>query len=223
MSDNKAVADWISEICARTGWDGTRIAREAGLSPSTVLRIAKPDCQHLASLRTLRKIAEAAGVPLPTGFTRTKAAEALLRGGTSMSDEEAWTVPMRSFSLLPARLSPVKRGEIRIERPACLAGIEGAFAFHVWNDELAPAVRTRDLLYAKPGLDMGEGDLVVLEEGEDRARVGFLVGIENDGYRIMVRGGAVDVPAAQVVAVSTVVLVDRKGRTGRVRWDRPAA
>ena len=55
---------WVSDVLTRTGWSGHKLARAAGVSPSTIHRILKDD-QFVTATRTIDKIATASGVSAP--------------------------------------------------------------------------------------------------------------------------------------------------------------
>lgn len=87
---------------------------------------------------------------------------------------ESSTIRMRSFGPMPARLSPVKRGEIRVGRPEGLVGTgEAAFAFYPPDNQLAPMLRDRDLMYAVEG-EPNVNDLIVVIDRTGSARIGIL-------------------------------------------------
>lgn len=100
---------------------------------------------------------------------------------------ESDTIRLRSFGPMPARLSPVKRGEIRIGRPPGLVGTgEAAFAFYPPDNQLAPILRDRDLVYAVAG-EPAVDDLVVVIDQSGRAGLGVLA--EIPGTRITLKQG----------------------------------
>lgn len=68
--------EWIKRAMERRGWTANRLAKEAGLAPSTVHR-ALNDPRFVTSTTTLEKIATATGLPSPvhsgTGFAEADA------------------------------------------------------------------------------------------------------------------------------------------------------
>jgi transcriptional regulator with XRE-family HTH domain len=56
--------DWLQAVKARTGWTPTRIARESGLTPTTILRFDNRDPKYpnALSAQTISQIAQGTGV-----------------------------------------------------------------------------------------------------------------------------------------------------------------
>lgn len=82
------VRTWLLRVKAATGWSWTKIARTAGVAPSTLTKAVKPDHPHAMSTTTLTKISRGTGVPMPPdlgapateGFTETEAAPYIPEG-----------------------------------------------------------------------------------------------------------------------------------------------
>lgn len=230
---NEAVARWIADILEAKGWTHSDLAREAGRAISTITRAGRPDYPFTVTRKTVAGIARASGMPVPPeveqaldeAAARPAKPRNALKPARSPAPavERADTVPMRSFGPMPARLSLVKRGEIRVGRPGALAGVGGAFAFHPDDDSLAPAASTRDLLYAAPAHGLHKGDMLVLVTPGGRAHLGYLSAFDEEGYEILQAGGARRVPVGEVAEVASVVLVHRFGRPLCVVWDRSDA
>jgi len=65
-----AARAYVRQVLARTGWDGTTLARRAGLAPTTVTRfLNNASVKHSLSARSLSKIAGVSGLPLPGALT----------------------------------------------------------------------------------------------------------------------------------------------------------
>lgn len=58
MADDlrEAGAELIRSICAQRGWSSARLAREAGVAPSTLFRALEPNGKFVMSTRTKAKI-----------------------------------------------------------------------------------------------------------------------------------------------------------------------
>ncbi len=117
---------------------------------------------------------------------------------------ESPTVLKRSFSFMPARLSPVKRGEIRVPRPPYLQGTgDRGFAFHPTDESLAPAgMRDQFYAYTAPA-KTGELILAVTQEG--RATVGLCTLCDETEVRIQ-NGSAVTSLTPDAIAETAIVV-----------------
>lgn len=125
---------------------------------------------------------------------------------------ESPTIRMRSFGPMPARLSPVKRGEIRVGRPEGLVGTgEAAFAFYPPDNQLAPMLRDRDLVYAVAG-EPAVDDVIVVIERTGRAGLGVLA--EPYGARLTLKQGnlARVYERDEVAEIGLIRIIHRDGR-----------
>lgn len=66
----KAVIEWFDHILKQKRWDPKRMAKESKLAPSTLYRILKndEDYRFVPSLKTLRKVSEGTGYPVPNAL-----------------------------------------------------------------------------------------------------------------------------------------------------------
>lgn len=58
-------ARWLQQVLDHTGWNAARLAREAGLSPSTISRGIDRESKFVPTLPTLQAVARAAKLPPP--------------------------------------------------------------------------------------------------------------------------------------------------------------
>lgn len=66
FSKEKALS-YVRSVLDQTGWGPTRLAREAGLSQSTITRpLNDRRHKHTLSYKTLQAIESASGIPMPT-------------------------------------------------------------------------------------------------------------------------------------------------------------
>jgi len=63
--DQEAARRFLREILRATGWPPSRLAKLAGMSPSTLTRFLNGSPTHTLSSRTISKIRAAAGRVLP--------------------------------------------------------------------------------------------------------------------------------------------------------------
>ncbi|MCW2225668.1 transcriptional regulator with XRE-family HTH domain [Bradyrhizobium japonicum] len=188
----EAVIAWIRLLMRKRDWSGTDLARNAGISPSTILRaLNQPDYEYVFSQRTLEKIARGAGEPLPIHL-RDHATDV----DQSSSDQTKWgwqppshphrLIEVRSVSALPvSSQSKVKvaKAEV-IPAPFHLEDDDTAFAFRNPDEVLAPWFRPRALMFATKARDPTGGDLVMLTGKDGRSRVRLLLGVSETGLSL---------------------------------------
>ena len=63
--DQAAARRFVTDILRVTGWSATKLARKAGLTPSTITRFLTGDVTHTLSERTIGKIRRAAANEIP--------------------------------------------------------------------------------------------------------------------------------------------------------------
>jgi transcriptional regulator with XRE-family HTH domain len=177
-------------------WTGSELARNAGLTPSTVLRLLNdPDHRFVPSLKTLQKISAASGQPIPKkvfdaiGVARSDASQQ--RG---FADQEVGrlrdagrTVRLRPISSLPTGLQ-AERGEVLVRCPPQLDGDETAFACYTPDAALEPWVKSGSLLFGTNRRDPIKDDLVLLTDAQGRSKVRLLV--HHDGRAMTVKAGS---------------------------------
>jgi hypothetical protein len=65
LQETKVVRDWLMEVMRRTGLKPTPLAKEAGLSPSTLLRALDDEAPSVLDRRSIKKIVDKFGVAGP--------------------------------------------------------------------------------------------------------------------------------------------------------------
>jgi transcriptional regulator with XRE-family HTH domain len=192
----QVVIEWINNILGRKGWHATELARRADLAPSTLLRLLNnPHHRFLPSLRTLQKIAEAAGIPISP-----KVMEALgsqtegnpvevtenIPQRTIRKPPRGWDIELRHVSALPASLQAAAAGrrETFVTAPPQLEGDETAFGFRMPDDSLGQWLPAGALMFATKWRDPIAGDLVMVTGKDDRTRVRLMVGIDEAGLKL---------------------------------------
>lgn len=70
-AERALVREFVERAAEAMGTDYTGIARKAGLAPSTITRFMRDTDAPILTTRTLGKIAQAAGIPLPSGSVGT--------------------------------------------------------------------------------------------------------------------------------------------------------
>jgi transcriptional regulator with XRE-family HTH domain len=191
------VIEWIDHILDRKKWNGTDLARKAGLAPSTILRLLNnPEHQFVPTVSTLQKIASGSGYPIPK-----KVLEALGAGDEATSQFEGSddgfdsrrvsrartpTVELRHVSSLPAALQSAasSRRDGYVAAPPQLEGDETAFAFHMPDSTFDPWLKSGQLMYASKRRDPVAGDTVMITDKNDKTRVRLLMDIDENGLSL---------------------------------------
>lgn len=206
MSDNKnaAVLEWIDHILKSKKWTGTDLARKAGLAPSTVLRmINDPNHQFVPSFRTLKKIADGSGYPIPQKLMedltspagRLEYAEELrppkeygvsvlarpVRETVVMDETE---VPVLYVSALPTALQAKSTKDQSVASIPQLKGDDTGFAFYMPDDSMAPVVHAGMLCYGSKRRDPKADDLLLITTADGRSTVRIFVGMDSKGLKL---------------------------------------
>ncbi|WP_316207498.1 hypothetical protein [Bradyrhizobium sp. SZCCHNR3118] len=196
----KVVVEWIDHILTRNKWDGTRLAREAKLAPSTILRLLNdPKHSFVPTLKTLQKIAEASGVPIPRKVTEALGAPKM-EASPNVEDDltegrrpraRAFTVELRHVSSLPASLqAPSTSRQSYVPAPPQLEDDETAFAFYMPDESFEPLLKSGTLIFATKRRDPVRNDLVMVTDKGDRTKVRLLCGIDEGGFRLLKKIGS---------------------------------
>jgi transcriptional regulator with XRE-family HTH domain len=192
----KAVIEWIDHILDRKKWDGTRLARESKLAPSTILRLINdPEHPFVPSLKTLQKIAEGSGYPIPRKVTEALGAPKMEAPEPGADDDfnegrrgrtRTSTVELRHVSSLPAALQAAasSKRDGYVGAPPQLESDETAFAFYMPDDSYDPWLKSGSLMFASKRRDPVAGDTVMLTDKGDRTKIRLLLGIDENGLRL---------------------------------------
>lgn len=187
----EAVIEWIRLLMQKRDWSGTDLARNAGISPSTILRaLNQPDYEYVFSQRTLEKIARGAGEPLPMHL-RDDVSD--IHGPSGSHPKRGWElsytyrlIDVRIVSALPVGAQSrvkVSKAEV-VPAPARLEDDSTAFAFRNPDEALGLWFRPRALMFATKARDPSGGDLVMLTGKDGRTRVRLLMGINEGGLSL---------------------------------------
>jgi transcriptional regulator with XRE-family HTH domain len=194
-------------------WTASELARNAGLTPSTVLRLLNdPAHRFVPSLKTLQKISVASDHPIPR---KVLDAIGAARSDTSQqrgfADQDAGrlreagkTVRLRPLSSLPIGLQS-ERGEVLVSCPPQLDGDETAFACYMPDAALEPWVKSGSLLFGTNRRDPIKDDLVLLTDAEGRSKVRLLVDI--DGRAMTVKAGSGALEAVRLGDLKEVAVI----------------
>ena len=191
------VIEWIDHILERKKWNGTDLARKAGLAPSTILRLLNnPDHHFVPTVLTLQKIADGSGYPIPKTVMSALGAHDAEIGGAEEDEasvgrrarqpSRSATVELRHISSLPAALQSAvsARRESYIPAPPQLDGDETAFAFHMPDNTLDPWFKSGSLMFATKRRDPCAGDTLLVTDKNGKSRVRLLMDITEAGLKL---------------------------------------
>ena len=163
-SSRAVVVEWIDHIREMKKWSGTDLARHSDLAPSTVLRLLHdPKHRFVPTLRTLQKIADGSGFPIPrkvtdaleapriepaaeTESTASPTSRRMKSGAVSDFSHPRATVEVRRVSSLPSALQAASgRAEVSVATPPQLEGDDTAFAFYAPDNTMDPYIKVGTL------------------------------------------------------------------------------
>jgi transcriptional regulator with XRE-family HTH domain len=186
------IIEWIDQILERKKWTGTDLARKAGLAPSTILRLLNdPDHSFVPTLRTLQKIADGSGYPLPkrvTDVVGSKAAE--LEEDTEVRrktrSERFAQVPLKHVSSLPSSLQSASTPdrETFVHVPQQLENDETCFGFYMPDNSYDPWMKSGALMFATKRRDPAPGDVILITDKTGKSRIRVLMDINEDGLKL---------------------------------------
>ena len=204
QSSRAVVVEWIDHILEMKNWSGTDLARHSDLAPSTVLRLLHdPKHRFVPTLRTLQKIAEGSGFPIPRKVTDALEAPRIepaaetestasptsrrMKSGAAVSNfsHPRATVEVRRVSSLPSGLRAASgRAEVSVATPPQLEGDQTAFAFYAPDNTMDPYIKVGTLMYASKRRDPFAGDFILVSDRTGRSRVRLLIDINEKGLHM---------------------------------------
>jgi phage repressor protein C with HTH and peptisase S24 domain len=169
-----AAIAYVNALVRETGLDLTNLARRAGVSSTTLTRFHNdPNYTNSLSARTLKKLSDATGVPLPPdlgGAPSHAMNHAIAAGGAGFN---AAAIPPAGPRDLPVvgHARGGKEGyffdngivESFVERPWFLLGQSNAYAVYVNDASMEPVLRHGQLAYVSPTVPPTPGDDVIVQ------------------------------------------------------------
>jgi phage repressor protein C with HTH and peptisase S24 domain len=165
-----AAIAYVDMLVRETGLDLTNLARRAGVSSTTLTRFHNdPRYTNSLSARTLKKLSDVTGVPLPPSLGGAANGGAPLAPGAL----NMHTVPQPGPRDLPV-VGHARGGqegyffdngivESYVERPWFLLGQSNAYAVYVNDGSMEPVLRHGQLIYVSPTVPPTPGDDVVVQ------------------------------------------------------------
>lgn len=166
----------IDKLAKEKGWSASRLAREAGLDPTTF----NPSKRHTnqakprwPSTESLAKILDATSTSLET-FVGLMLDEVPGReGGPSKRLRSVGLSEAGQTGLFDAAGFPVGEAWDEIDFPSIAD--KNAFALEVQGDGLRPAYRDGDVLVVSPNASIRRHDHVILKADSGELRIGILM------------------------------------------------
>jgi transcriptional regulator with XRE-family HTH domain len=185
----RSVISWIGRILEKNKWTGTDLARQAGIAPSTVLRLLNdPTHEFVPSMRTLSRIAGTSGGGIPRDVIEAVGAFGNRDSGQSRTNNPgsiaARVIEVRRFSSLPASLRGEHLRARKARVPDQLRSDPTLFAFEMFNEDLDPVIRLGTLLFASKHRDPIKGDIVLVSTKGGRSRVRVLFDVDEGGLTL---------------------------------------
>ena len=153
------VAEYVTDLVGRDGWNKRKLATVTGIDPSYVTRMVKGE--RNASAEVLKKMADQTGVPLPPELLAVLPPEGPAQtAGMGLVD-----VPL--YTLIPAAGGGAAyRSNVVSDRAPRLPGIIHArdvMAVRMPDDSMSPWRQPSEMIYLQPGWAVARGDHVLAE------------------------------------------------------------
>jgi phage repressor protein C with HTH and peptisase S24 domain len=168
----EAAIAYVDTLRRETGLDLTNLARHAGVSSTTLTRFHNnPDYRNSLSGRTLKKLSDVTGIPLPPDLGGIASAgrpkltsdlAAISRQSGSQSAPRDLPIVGRARSPRDAYFFDGTQAQAYVERPWFLFGQPDAYAVHINDDTMEPTFRHGHLVYVSPAVPASSGDDVVV-------------------------------------------------------------
>lgn len=211
-----AAIAYVDMLVRETGLDLTNLARRAGVSSTTLTRFHNdPRYTNSLSARTLKKLSDATGIPLPPSLGGAPNGASPLPSGVLNTH----AVPQPGPRDLPV-FGHARGGqegyffdngivESYVERPWFLLGQSNAYAVYVNDGSMDPVLRHGQLVYVSPTVPPTPGDDVVVQLNDGQGLIKRLVRRTNRSLMLEQFNPAkrLDIPMGDVRSVHLVVAV----------------
>jgi phage repressor protein C with HTH and peptisase S24 domain len=163
-----AAIAYVDALVRETGLDLTNLARRAGVSSTTLTRFHNdPGYTNSLSARTLKKLSDATGIPLPASLGGAYGAFAAAGAvnGVAIPQAGPRDLPVVGHARGGQEGYFFDNGLIQsyAERPWFLLGQPSAYAVYVNDGSMEPALRHGQLVYVSPAVPPTPGDDVVVQ------------------------------------------------------------
>jgi phage repressor protein C with HTH and peptisase S24 domain len=164
-----AAIAYVDGLVRETGLDLTNLARRAGVSSTTLTRFHNdPGYTNSLSARTLQKLSDATGIPLPASLGGAPGAMTVPQGslnGVAIPRSGPRDLPVVGHARGGQEGYFFDNGLIEsyAERPWFLLGQSNAYAVYVNDGSMEPVLRHGQLVYVSPAVPPSPGDDVVVQ------------------------------------------------------------
>lgn len=165
----------IDKLAKEKGWSASRLAREAGLDPTTF----NPSKRHTNEAKPRWPSTESLAKILDATSTSLEAFVALMfdgaQAGNALPSERLKSIGYNeamNASLFDEAGFPVGEGWDEIDFPGI--SDKHAFALEVQGDKMLPAYRDGDVLIVSPSASIRRLDRIILRAGSQELLVGIL-------------------------------------------------
>jgi phage repressor protein C with HTH and peptisase S24 domain len=210
-----AAIAYVDALIRETGLDLTNLARRAGVSSTTLTRFHNdPHYNNSLSARTLKKLSDVTGIPLPPSLGGAANGAPMPPGTLSTH-----AVPQPGPRDLPV-VGHARGGhegyffdngivESYVERPWFLLGQSSAYAVYVNDGSMEPVLRHGQLVYVSPTVPPTPGDDVVVQLGDGQGLIKRL--LRRTAKHLVLEqfnpAKRLEIPIGQVRSVHLVVAV----------------
>jgi phage repressor protein C with HTH and peptisase S24 domain len=219
----EAALSYVKSLIRETGLDLTNLARRAGLSTTTLTRFHNdPAYANSLSARTLKKLSDATGIPLPSSLggssgapsgaaTAAAGAPAAAHSGPPIPPPGARDLPVMGHARGGQEGYFFENGVVQsyLERPWFLLGQATAYAVYINDGSMEPALRHGQLAYVSPAVPPAPGDDVVVQLNDGQGLIKRLVR-RTEKHLVLEQfnpAKRLDIPAGTVRSVHLVVAV----------------
>ena len=212
-----AAIAYVAALVRETGLDLTNLARRAGVSSTTLTRFHNdPGYTNSLSARTLKKLSDVTGVPLPADLGGAPGPRA---GSAGQGGFNGLAIPQSGPRDLPI-VGHARGGQegyffdngliqSYAERPWFLLGQTNAYAVYVNDGSMEPVLRHGQLVYVSPAVPPTPGDDVVIQLSDGQ---GLIKRLQRRTARYLIveqfnPEKRIEIPVGTVRAVHLVIAV----------------
>jgi phage repressor protein C with HTH and peptisase S24 domain len=215
---------YLEEVMRVRDWTSTQLARESGVAPSTINRFLNDkNVAHELSLVTLRKIAVASGVPIPSEVLPSEEKKGISEPNVDLTQRTEWQAGPKDLPVMGRAAGGgladwyEMTGEVdRVERPPALEAVTNGYALFMSGTSMEPRYYAGETIYIHPDRPITRDCFVVVQlypENDGDAVVGLVKQfIRRSDHKIVLRqlnppdSPLIEYPMKRVKAIHRIVL-----------------
>src|SRR5690606_38619913 len=162
---NKIIRDWMTAVMKLRGWTARQWAIRADVDPTTITRIVRnPEKASTTSMQTLKKLADAAGEPMPMLDATQAGIDTYEKGRREPLPMGPRDLPIRGSGRGGTNGLFMDNGAIQgmVERHAQVHGVPAALACYLTGDSMAARLVACQLRYLHPVKPVRPGPFLLL-------------------------------------------------------------